>query len=163
MLGRASKGHNYQEKIPGLPERRKTQLSFVTWGVCLWYHSSFALREMESQGKKCVMLSFFSYPHKCLGTGAWILDDDKKHLYLTLECVAILTYVCLWGVSVLEIPFKSHRRPFCGGQSLLELLSCSTNLQPYTSPAPLSVCPSPSLVWPKWLQKVLVLILEIHI
>lgn len=117
---------------------QELQLSFVTRGVCLWYHSSTALRKW-SQGKKCVMLSFFSYPHKCLGAGAWIIEDDKKHLYLTLECIAILTYIDLWGASILEIPFKNHRRPFCGGQSLLQLLSCSPNLRPHTSPAHLSV------------------------
>lgn len=132
------KGTTIRRKSLDYP--RDTIISFVTWCVCLRYHSLSAFREMESQGKKCVMLSFFSYLHKCLGTGAWI-EDDKKYLYLTLECTAILTYICLWGVSILEIPFKNHRKAFCDGQSLLELFSCSTNLQPRTSRTPLLVLP----------------------
>lgn len=56
---------------------RETQLFFATWSVCLSCHSSSALREMETQGKKLVMLSFFNYPHKCWGTEVWLTKDER--------------------------------------------------------------------------------------
>lgn len=60
------------------------------------------------------------------------------------------TYVCLGRVSILVIPIKAYRRPFCYNQALLELFSCSTNLQPHTSlvSVSLSLFLSPSLVLP---------------
>lgn len=63
-LGRTVKGHNLQDKTAGLPERHSCPLLPGEPAA----GSSSALREMETQGKKFVMLPFFGYPRKCLGT-----------------------------------------------------------------------------------------------
>lgn len=150
------KGTTIRRKSLDYP--RDTIISFVTWCVCLRYHSLSAFREMESQGKKCVMLSFFSYLHKCLGTGAWIIEDDKKYLYLILECTAILTYIVYEVCPSWKFPLKTIER-----HSVTASLCWSCFLVPpicSPAPPPLPSWSFPSLTQMAVFQKALVLIFK---